>query len=286
MSFPDVCKSCLTISNTLYPLSSQQKKFWDEHGYLKLTDFFTPEEKELLPNWCKELEDLPEAPGKWMKYFEQNTTDQRQLCRIENILDYHSVVNDIARGSRTIKLLSSLMGEQAAIFKEKINFKLPGGNGFTPHQDAPAFVSFNQKYHITMMVVIDDATLDNGCLQLAECNKRTTEIYPQKSDGSLSDEVVDTITWKPAHCKTGDILLFDSYLPHYSEVNHSSKSRRAFFITFNKMSEGGSMREAYFKDKREKFPQDCERDPNKDYSAGAEIYNVANPFSAKASNSC
>jgi hypothetical protein len=28
------------------------------------------------------------------------------------------------------------------LFKEKINFKLPGGSGFTPHQDSPAYITF------------------------------------------------------------------------------------------------------------------------------------------------
>jgi hypothetical protein len=85
----------------------------------------------------------------------------------------------------------------------------------------------------------------------------------------------------PIECKTGDVILFDSYLPHYSEPNRSNTPRRALFVTYNKLAEGGSMRTEYYQDKREKFPPDCERDPNKDYSAGAAIYNVANPITEK-----
>ncbi len=31
--------------------------------------------------------------------------------------------------------VATLFGEPAMLFKDKINFKLPGGDGFKPHQD-------------------------------------------------------------------------------------------------------------------------------------------------------
>jgi hypothetical protein len=44
------------------------------------------------------------------------------------------------------------------------------------------------------------------------------------------------------------------------------------------LSDSGSKREEYYKDKRLKFPPECERVKGIDYSSGAEIYNVANPI--------
>src|SRR5690242_16450747 len=146
-----------------YELSDAQKAFWKKHGFIVLKDFFDKDIKKNISAWCDDLTSWPETPGKWMKYFEKNIHGERQLCRVENFIDYHAEMNEIARGKRTIQLLSDLMNEPAVIFKEKINYKFPNGSGFKPHQDAPAFVSFNQRYHITMMVAIDDCTLQNGC---------------------------------------------------------------------------------------------------------------------------
>lgn len=262
-----------------YQLSEDQKEHWKQHGFVIIRDFLSPPERNDLGAWCDELTAWPETPGKWMKYFEKNQLAQRQLCRVENFIDYHREMNEIARGARTLQVVSDLMGEPAVIFKEKINYKFPNGGGFKPHQDAPAFISFNQKFHITMMVAIDDCTLENGCLQVVTGGANKPEILPQEKDGSISAALASQLKWTPIECQSGDVILFDSYLPHYSELNRSSGSRRAIFITYNKLSEGGAMREAYYKDKRDKFPPDCERDPNKDYSAGAAIYNVANPIS-------
>jgi ectoine hydroxylase-related dioxygenase (phytanoyl-CoA dioxygenase family) len=58
------------------------------------------------------------------------------------------------------------MEEPAVLFIEKINFKLPEGNAFLPHQDAPAFTSFNQHYHIILMLSMDAAKPANGCLEM------------------------------------------------------------------------------------------------------------------------
>ena len=49
----------------------------------------------------------------------------------------------------------------------KLNFKWPGGGGFTCHQDYPAYDLLGPRLHITAMVVIDEANEENGCLQVA-----------------------------------------------------------------------------------------------------------------------
>ena len=261
-----------------YQLSKEQIQQWQKHRFLHIHDFFSGNEIKDMQHYADELMSWPETPGKWMKYFETTPAGDKQLCRVENFLDYHPALDLIARGNKTIDLLSDLMAEPAVIFKEKMNVKLPGGNGFTPHQDAPAFISFNQRYHITMMVAIDDSTIENGCLRLLHNDTHAGITLPQEKDGSIKKDICQNFDWQLAECKAGDLLFFDSYLPHYSEANLSNRSRRALYITYNKAAEGGSKRDEYFADKRLKFPPDCEREPGKDYGKGAEIYNVANPI--------
>jgi hypothetical protein len=36
------------------------------------------------------------------------------------------------------KSVGQILGEETELFKEKINFKIPGGDGFKPHQDSQA----------------------------------------------------------------------------------------------------------------------------------------------------
>ena len=84
---------------------------------------------------------ITEAPGKYMKYFEQSLaqTDKRILSRIENFVPYHAAFSRLVMGPKMLTAVSELLAEPAVLFKDKINLKLPGGDGFKAHQD----VSYN-----------------------------------------------------------------------------------------------------------------------------------------------
>lgn len=264
-----------------YSLSPEQLQHWQENHYVVLDNLFSPDGKKNIVQYANEVLSLPETKGKWMQYFEKDKQGEKQLCRIENFLDFHDGFNEIASGERSVDVVSTLMGEEAVLFKEKINVKLPGGAGFTPHQDAPAFISFKQHFHITMMIAIDEATLANGCLKIAKGFNHQLTTLPQNSDGSIESSALTDVNWQPLMAQPGDVVLFDSYVPHFSEVNTTDSSRRAIFITYSRLSDGPSRRSDYYKHKREVFPPDCEREPGRDYSKGAEIYNVANPIATQ-----
>jgi ectoine hydroxylase-related dioxygenase (phytanoyl-CoA dioxygenase family) len=52
------------------------------------------------------------------------------------------------------------------LFKDKVNYKLPGGNGFRAHLDAPAYNHMGNIVHTNIMVTIDAQTTENGCLEV------------------------------------------------------------------------------------------------------------------------
>ena len=172
---------------------------------------------------------------------------------------------------------SDLFGEQAVIYKEKINFKFPKGSGFNAHQDQPAFVSFGINTLLTVLLPVDPNTRESGGLDMVRKLHKERQLYPQNSDGSLRTDVEAKMNWIPVDGSAGDIILFDSYAPHRSDINVSNFTRRNLYLTYNPLSLG-SFRERYYEEKRRSFPPECERDPNKDYSEGAKIFNVANPI--------
>lgn len=261
-------------------LTGEQLAFWEANGYIHLKGFFNEEQREALRSWVSDLEERPETPGKWMKYFEVRDDDsgQKMLCRIEDILPYHEGFDELLRGDVMMSIVSQLMYEQATLFKEKINLKLPGGKGFGAHQDAPAFTSFQQTYHITLMISVDPSNLQNGCLEMVP-GRHKEGLLPMKDDGTLAASFEESVTWEPLPTEAGDIVLFDSFIPHRSGPNVSGHPRRALYVTYNRASEG-SHREAYFAEKRKVFPPECERIPGKDYS-NTGVFNIGNPVNTK-----
>ena len=51
----------------------------------------------------------------------------------------------------------------------------------------------------------------------------------------------------------GDVIFFDSYVPHGSPANTSDRSRRNVYVTFNRRS-AGDMRDRYYAEKWTSYP--------------------------------
>jgi hypothetical protein len=64
----------------------------------------------------------------------------------------------------------------------------------------------------------DPATPENGGLEVAP-ELHTSGLLPEADDGTLDRAFCDTLTWKPIPMEPGDVLLFDSYVPHRSGPN-------------------------------------------------------------------
>jgi ectoine hydroxylase-related dioxygenase (phytanoyl-CoA dioxygenase family) len=251
---------------------------YQEDGFVVVTDLLSPAEKRDIAVWTSEIEQWPETPHTWMQYFEPNrATGAKQLCRTENFIPYHDGIRALLSGGALLDLTSRLLGEAAVLYKDKINFKLPGASGFEPHQDAPAFTGQGQSIHITAMIAADAATVANGCLEIVRGGHRLGPLPHTDVGGAIPADIVATMEWTPLEMSPGDVAFFGSYIPHRSGPNTTASPRRTLYITYNRASEG-DRHDAYYGDKREAFPPDAEKVPGKDYSEGARVYNLANPI--------
>ncbi len=233
-------------------------------GFACVERAFDAEEVARAVGWVDELQHWPETPGRHMMYFEQSLDEpaRRILNRMENFSPYHEGMRKLLRSSALLGAAAALFGEDAVLFKEKINFKLPGAGGFEPHQDVQAGWDTYAGVHITAMVSIDEATDANGCLEMGRWNHRRELIGDRWHP--LTDAQLEGVEFMPCPTKAGDVVYFDSFVPHRSAPNLSETPRRVLYITYNRLSEGDH-RERYYADKRKAYPPDCERDPDKVY---------------------
>jgi len=247
-------------------LSPEKIKSYNQDGFLLLraNEIWSDKETQDFIKFANELDAWPEMPGKWMKYFENSLIDKSKILqRIENFLDYHPGLNEMFNGANFLQLVSDLMGGESVLFKEKINYKLPGGGEFKPHQDAQAgWGQYGHTLHISVLVTIDASDLENGCLEVVRGRHKEGLLGPEWQE--LGDEVVKSMVWESVPTQPGDILFFDSFVPHRSGPNLSSRPRRALYATYNKKSEG-ECRAQYYVDKRKNFPPDIEREAGKEY---------------------
>ncbi len=242
-------------------LTEQQIGDFHRDGYVVVRGGFDAAEMKPIEGWTRELAERPEEPGKHWVYHEKSLLDPgtELICRIENISPFHSGFAELSAALKAP--VGQLLGEDALLFKEKINFKMPGGDGFKPHQDSQAGWWNYGSYYITVMVCIDEATLENGCLKMVAGHHKRGLFREWEP---LTEADMEGMEFVACPTKPGDLAFFDSYAPHASEPNMSDTIRRLYFATYNRLSEGDQMAR-YYADKRKSFPPDIEREPGKEY---------------------
>jgi len=242
-----------------------ESEAFQRNGFVVVPGLFDEEETRQISAWCDEVQAMPEVPGGVMMYFEASLLRPggRVLQRIENFCPFHAGFAALCDGDKLLAGASRLFGERAVLFKDKINYKLPGGGGFKPHQDQQAGWSAYADLFITAMVSIDPTTEENGCLELCAGHHKRGLLGEEWTP--LTDEDMRRLGARPVPTRAGDAVFFDSYTPHASGPNLTAERRRVLYITYNCRS-AGDHRARYYADKRKSFPPDIEREPGRTYT--------------------
>ncbi|MEY2877839.1 MAG: hypothetical protein RLZZ15_219 [Verrucomicrobiota bacterium] len=242
------------------PLSAAQLADFDATGFVVLRGFFSAADIARNTAAIAALAARPPSVGREMVYFEDSVRDPgvRVLSRIEKFLEHDATLRALVLDPRLTAAAGQLLRDEARLFKEKINFKLPGGRGFEPHQDIQPGWDAYADYFLSALVTIDPSTVENGCLELAAGHHRRGllgEKWQPLTPAQLRGVVFEKLPTGP-----GDVVFFDCFVPHQSAPNLTDHPRRNLYLSYNR-ARAGDHREKYFADKRAAFPPDHERAP-------------------------
>ena len=240
-----------------------------KNGYLLIKNYFKPDEIFFIKHFKQYLQQLKEEKGKYMIYHE-TINNKNMRSRIEHFVPYFNNINDLLKNNIE-PLLEKILEEKIVLFKDKLNWKYPNGNGFKAHQDHPAWNDFPISRFYSVALFADDATKANGCLEIVKENNNT--LY--NNDGCINTAIENSLHWEYLETTSADLLIFDSFIPHRSAKNTTSKSRSIFYFTFNKLSEGNYYND-YVKNKRKYFPPPNERTNTVNIKNNK--YNLGNPL--------
>lgn len=236
-------------------ITQAQKSHFDTQGFLVLrASEHEVVDPSTLQHWADEVSNLPRETGKWMPYDEITSSGERQIMRTENFAPYHKGFNSLLFGAALRSMLAQVTGEEMLLFKDKINYKLPGGNGFGAHLDAPAYNHIGHIEHTTANLAVDAATIANGCIEIVPGSHRMN--VKLSHGGAIDAEWEGSHDWTPVELEAGDLLIFGSHLAHRSASNKTEKPRRSVYATYACARDGQDLRDKYYADRRENFPPD------------------------------
>lgn len=238
-------------------LTCEQKREFKAKGFIVIKDFFGPEIMNNVSHWLDELQAKLPGESKEAIYYEKSpVTGKNVVVRIEHILgDHNAEMTKLLISSKAIECLTDLFNESPILFKEKINYKLPGCRADKLHQDQAAGWNTYCNFFISMCIVVDANRKDNAALSFMKSGnykrKLMTEEWQPLSEKDPPYQPEGE--YELLEADPGDVIFFDCYVPHGSPANTSNRSRRNIFLTFNRQSDG-NMRDRYYRDKWKTYP--------------------------------
>jgi len=159
----------------------------------------------------------------------------RYLRKVQWPAMIHPAFEEVRNSPKFPALLEPLIGTSLKQYINQINFKMPGGEiDFPWHQDVrptPAFRA-QEKNYVQTIIVVDEATVANGCLHIVPQSHRLGKQYEK---GQI-EEQVDVSTAVPLQASPGDVVMFTSYTVHGSKPNETDKPRRSYINGFVRAS--------------------------------------------------
>jgi phytanoyl-CoA hydroxylase len=224
-------------------LTSEQCEFYKEIGYLIIEDFLSrPEIDGLLGALDRVV--IEKARGlatdngdfnleKTSGGFSGDVIAPGLLRKIQSIVDYSPEFAALCESKKMLDAVEDLIGSTIYYHSSKLMFKPARHGGIKPwHQDY-AYWASTKPEQITCWLALDDATPENGCMQLIPGSHKYGLVKHVHEELQIDLKNVPTEKIKVAPMKAGSLLLFHVLTLHHSGPNRSDKNRRAFIVDYD-----------------------------------------------------
>ncbi|MBM7568664.1 phytanoyl-CoA dioxygenase family protein [Paenibacillus sacheonensis] len=213
-------------------LTEREIKQYGEDGFLVFDDILSAEEVGELRLACEEPQ-IVELRSQ--KDYETKTVHALGITAL------HPAFLKLAKHPAIVAKLKSLLGEDIELQHSKLATKPPtkGLGIFAWHQDI-AFYPHTNTDLLSVMVMLDDATPENGCMQMVKGSHRLG-LLNHLVNGRFAAECQERQYWEQPEnpgdivCitpKSGGISIHHGLTLHGSDANASGKPRRGIVFSY------------------------------------------------------
>lgn len=226
-------------------LTQEQVDFFNEHGWLRIPQLFTPAEADELADELDRLvEDWaftsPGWTGPWRQaYMNPETEKKSKLTAMHDLHFYSDAWMRCVTNPNLVGAIADILGDNVELHHSTMHIKPPQtGHPFPMHQDNPFYTHTDGRY-IDVLVHLDDTFHENGEIRFLDGSHKlgALEHVITLPDGSPCTPHLPTDEWKledtvPVSAKRGDVVLFNIYTIHGSYINQTKKPRRMVRIGY------------------------------------------------------
>jgi ectoine hydroxylase-related dioxygenase (phytanoyl-CoA dioxygenase family) len=229
-----------------YRLSDEQVAFFNEYGYLAGVRILDDAQVEQLRSELAEITD-PKHPGNSL-FYEYNSNESADPSRVL----FHALgawrvtpgFHDILWHPAFVVPASQLLGGAVRFWHDQLFCKPSHHGGVVAwHQDYSYWTRTTPMQHLTCWIGLDDASVDNGCLQYIPKSHRWPLLPVTGLAGDmdaiqtvLNDEQMQQFKPVAVELKKGECAFHHPLLVHGSYENRTERQRRA--VVLNVVKDG------------------------------------------------
>ena len=224
-------------------ITDQQRRSFDEDGFVRIEEFATTEELQIFSSECKRLltEQIGADEGNQFDLAGASTDlAHATLPQIMKPSQYAPVLADLDYRKRAQAIAEELLCGQVELTNEHMIIKPAGHGGETPwHQDqayhSPALVYRN----VNVWLALEEATPENGCMQYVPGSHKL-DVLPHHPIGGNPDahglevDEPEQFVSRAVACPvpSGGVVIHRSYMLHYAGPNRTDQPRPAYVLVF------------------------------------------------------
>lgn len=223
------------------PLSVEQKKFFQDFGYLRYDKrVLTDEEVDALRQRSEDIVmgRLTHLPPRFIQFEAkfrdgQDTTTPRldAIRKMTHLCYFDELFEKTARKPEIVDVIEELLGPNIKLYCDQLMMK-PRFNGTVTdwHQDAPAWPFFIPQEHVSCWVALDDATVENGCMTVIPGSHKWGAVAQEYKKNFLSDpELYKPV---PVEVKAGHCMFHHALNFHRTGANPTPHRRRGLALHY------------------------------------------------------
>jgi phytanoyl-CoA hydroxylase len=219
-------------------LTDEQVRSFNENGFLRIRQVFTPQEVDAMRT---ELDELVQSwattnmgwTGPWrLVYMSPEVEKRSMLTHLHDLHFYSQAWCRAVTNARLAEAMADLLGPNVELHHTTLHIKPPEtGMPFPLHADDPFYAHEGPGY-VDAIIHLDDTREENGGLRFIPGSHKNGHLeHITEVDGKEVSPHLPTDKWRlddtvPCFAQAGDVVAFNIYTVHGSNINQTNQWRR------------------------------------------------------------
>lgn len=213
-------------------LTAEQVTAFDRDGFVVVPDLLDADEVAAARDEIDGFEAGTEALLQEVEGGRLSIAETGAITFTVHLVQRSDLLRDLSRHPRILGCCADLIGPDVNLYWDQAVYKKPEKpRRFPWHQDN-GYAYVEPQQYLTVWLALTDATLDNGCPQVARGKHRLGTLHHEYVDPLGFECLHDPEDVAVAEVPAGGAVVFSSLTPHLTGPNTTGAVRKAYILQY------------------------------------------------------